>query len=274
MKNKAFTLIELLVVIAIIGLLASIVVVNVNSARDKAKIAKLLQYSSSVYHALGVNAAGVWNFDNNALDYSSNGNNCVLNGGASYSSDTPYSQANQGAGKYSLLLNGSTAYADCSNGSLLKNMTNSVTVEAWAKYSAYGGGGQSYSVIAVKGEGNWTFLMENPSNKIRFRVTAGGADNSAQDPQSHELNKWYHFVGTYDGSYIRMYKDGALVASTSQTGNLAVSDYTVKIGTFQGTNYNFNGLIDDVRVYSLALSQAEIQKHYAEGLLKHQFAKQ
>ena len=41
MRDKAFTLIELLVVIAIIGLISSIVLVNMRSTRDKAKIAKV-----------------------------------------------------------------------------------------------------------------------------------------------------------------------------------------------------------------------------------------
>lgn len=49
MKNKkGFTLVELLVVIAIIGILSTVAVVNLNSARDKAKAASGLAYGSSL----------------------------------------------------------------------------------------------------------------------------------------------------------------------------------------------------------------------------------
>lgn len=75
-------------------------------------------------------------------------------------------------------------------------------------------------------------------------------------------------MGTYDGTNIKIYKDGVQVGITPRTGALAINNITAKIGTYQGTNYNFNGLIDEVRIYATSLTSAQIQSQYYAGLEK------
>ena len=64
MKNKtrAFTLIELLVVVSIIGVLSSITLVALNSAREKARIASLLQFDANIQRALGDKLIAAYEF--------------------------------------------------------------------------------------------------------------------------------------------------------------------------------------------------------------------
>lgn len=140
MKNKrnSFTLIELLVVISIIGLLSSIVLVNLKSPRERARIAAGLQFSQSVFNALGSEAVGVWSFDEGSgtvvKDSSGYGNNGTLAGTTlpSFVADTPHYVVGTGAERYALSFNGTDNYVDCGNNATLQ-IADVITLEAWIK---------------------------------------------------------------------------------------------------------------------------------------------
>jgi hypothetical protein len=161
------------------------------------------------------------------------------------------------------VFDGTNDYIDCGNDSSLSALggTTNITASAWVYYTAYGGGGQPYSVITVKGF-PWTWLLENPSNTFTFRISAGGADVNVVDTSTHLLNTWYYVVGSYDGSAMRIYVNGVLKNTRSQAGTLGTNSETAKIGTYQGTNYNLTGRIANVSIYNKTLSSTEILQNY------------
>ena len=140
MKNKSFTLIELLVVIAIIGLLASIILVSLKGVREKAEIAKGLEFSQSIQHALGADAVGIWSFDDcgndgdthtTLADTSGYGNNGT-NHGAICREDTPFHVVGSGGGKRALSFDGDD-YVDCGSGA--STLPANFTAEVWVYFN-------------------------------------------------------------------------------------------------------------------------------------------
>ena len=79
---------------------------------------------------------------------------------------------------------------------------------------------------------------------------------------SHTTSSWYHLCVVSNGTSISSYKDGSLIGSRTD----ALVSYTeteCRLGGFiRDTNYQYDGLLDDLRVFDRALTPTEI-KHLA-----------
>ena len=117
--QKGFTLIELLVVIAIIGILSSVVLASLNSARLKARDAKRISDVKQLQLALEMYYNDFSNYPTVASDA-----NLVANG---YISTIPLDPSTGLAYSYAALVVGSgTACSDYHIGTTLESATNSV----------------------------------------------------------------------------------------------------------------------------------------------------
>ena len=76
-------------------------------------------------------------------------------------------------------------------------------------------------------------------------------------------NEWHHLVGTYDGISSKLYYDGNKVIDVNRNGSFDTS-IPVYIGASQhlGLTEQFQGYIDDLRIYNKALSEDEVQDLY------------
>ena len=80
---------------------------------------------------------------------------------------------------------------------------------------------------------------------------------------------WYHYVCTYDGSVLKIYKNGTLV-STSGAGvlNTVNNSNIFTLGLYaDGSAGSFNGAIDDLKIYNYELSTTEISNLYTNNTL-------
>jgi hypothetical protein len=77
----------------------------------------------------------------------------------------------------------------------------------------------------------------------------------------------YHFVATYDGTMLSLYKDGALaVPRVTDTASLPVTGTTTVIGAASQMNQFFAfGILDEVAIYPRALTPEQVAIHYDIG---------
>ncbi len=104
------------------------------------------------------------------------------------------------------------------------------------------------------------------------RIRMGFYSNDLDTTTTLDENNWYHITFWYDfeNQNRRIYVNGVLEAEASATPYLGASGDTV-IGSW-GTDQWFQGIIDDVRIYSRALTDAEILGVMSGGGAEYPFA--
>lgn len=142
------------------------------------------------------------------------------------------------------------------------DITSAITVMAWARFNNIPLGNE----IALNKEGAYRAIVspEVDDDQPCFRVYIGGAWRNVIADTVLTTDTFYHIVGTYDGSYIRIYVNGVEDATpVSQSGNIATSANDLVIGDYvAGGGWNFAGCIGEVLIYNRALTLQEIQHHY------------
>ncbi len=90
-----------------------------------------------------------------------------------------------------------------------------------------------------------------------------GSDIDAAASSSLTPDTWVHVAATYDGTTLRTFVNGVQVASKATTGAIVTSTSPLRIGGDSSWGEYFTGTIDEVRVYNIARTAAQIQSDMA-----------
>jgi WD40 repeat protein/tetratricopeptide (TPR) repeat protein len=194
--------------------------------------------------------------DGNVIDSSGNGLNGRLIGDAKIVSDPHRGNV--------LSLDGDGDYVNCGHTPTL-DITGSVTIAAWVKLEEF----HTINSTIAASSGSWGLERYSDTNSVGFycsfppKYEEYGWVTGVCGEKQVDDDKWHHVVGVYDGKRIALFIDGTPDSQLNVSGNTAFCKYPFYIGrNSEVEGFEWNGLIDDVRLYSYALSDGEVKAFY------------
>ncbi len=193
---------------------------------------------------------GHWEFfDGNAYDSTIQRNHGTLQGNPQ--------RADGIIGSDSMYFDGNGDYVQIDDLQDFSNI-NRLTVSAWARspQSTWDATG-----FIVSRRNHFIIHPDNNSRNVDFYVHTDpqGWENVSYAPS--DITVWHHYALTYDKGSLKGYVDGQQIGSTSAGSPLETDNGLTLIGADDDPTPG-EAYIDDVRIYSTALSQNEIQTIY------------
>ncbi|HTW22945.1 MAG TPA: LamG-like jellyroll fold domain-containing protein, partial [Candidatus Baltobacteraceae bacterium] len=181
-------------------------------------------------------------------DLSGNGNTGTI-ANATWTTDAKYGNA--------LEFNGSTSIITIQDSPSL-DLTSAMTLEAWVNPSSVQ---DRWTDIVYKGHD--IYYMEASSNQSAVPGagnTVGSTDQTIFGTSPLAPNTWSYVALTYDGATLRLYVNGVQVSTLANaSGPMATSTNALQIGGDSINGQYFDGILDEIRIYNVALNETQIQ---------------
>jgi hypothetical protein len=143
------------------------------------------------------------------------------------------------------------------------------SMELWFRGNTNDGGrliGHGSSSSGTSGSYDRHVYMTN-SGQLIFGVYAGSTV-TIKSPASYNDGHWHHLVATQDGAGMRLYVDGAQVASNGETRGQSYTAY-LRVGADSLSGWpekpssnGFGGIVDEVAYYQHALTPQQVAMHH------------
>jgi hypothetical protein len=195
-----------------------------------------------------------WPGEGNALDIVS-GNNGTLVGGVTFTNGEVGQAFSFGSG-----------YVSVPHVPAWDFGTNEFTIEFWANFTSTGGAQSFISCDdGAFGFNKWIFFHGYGVDGLTFHLNGTPGNLTIGNfPFSPVIGQWYYIALTRSGPAWTFYVNGASIGTDPSSAVVPSMSQPLTIGNAEG-NFYFNGSLDEVSIYTRALSSNEIAAIYAAG---------
>jgi hypothetical protein len=197
-------------------------------------------------------------FSGNAKDASGNNNN-----GSVYNAELVTDRFGNPNSAY--YFNGTNAYIDIPASPSL-NFQNAITINFWMKVVSFND--KEQYVLSQGSYNNRLKISILPNQLLRWTIKTTNPNNSGIIDLDSETklvaDSMYNVTVDYNGSDYEIYINGYLDSFSSWSGKILQTNYDLTLGQELTSNnsYNFNGTLDEVRIYNYTLSPQQILNLY------------
>ncbi len=168
----------------------------------------------------------------------------------------------------SYYFNGGSQHIEVKNAPML-NFQDGITLSVWCKPNL-AADKETFLLSHGSWQNRWK-LSFTPAGNLRWTINTLSSIVDLDTDIVLKTDSIYHIAASYDGKTMMIFVNGHLNTFKTLSGKIRTTSLPVLIGQMlpSDANYNFKGIMDEIKIYDYALNPGEIEKLFEQGIISN-----